>query len=84
MGDLLQHTGIRTGDAGQTESADRRSGEKDVEILDGNGDLAKLSGFVASYEKYVETFTQYADLPPNRFFVRNPARAELSCSGSES
>jgi hypothetical protein len=27
--------------------------------MDGNGDLAKLSGFVASYEKYVKTFTQY-------------------------
>jgi hypothetical protein len=26
--------------------------------LDGNGDLAKLSSFVASHEKYVETFTQ--------------------------
>jgi hypothetical protein len=27
--------------------------------LDGNGDLAKLPSFVASHEKYVETFTQY-------------------------
>jgi hypothetical protein len=27
--------------------------------MDGNGDLAKLSAFVAGYEKYVETFTQY-------------------------
>jgi hypothetical protein len=27
--------------------------------MDGNGDLAKLSSFVASYEKYVKAFTHY-------------------------
>ena len=58
MGDLLQHPGIRTGDSREAERTDRRPGQNNVEILDGNRDLAKLSSFVASYEKYVETFTQ--------------------------
>jgi len=78
--DLLQHPGLRTGDSREAERAHRRPGQKNVEILDGNGDLAKLSGFVASYEKYVETFTQYP-IPLNEFSLRNPAGAELSCSG---
>ena len=34
-------------------------GQKNVQIMDGNGDLAKLSGLVAGYEKYVKAFTQY-------------------------
>jgi len=83
VGDLIQHPGIGTGDAGEAEGANRQSGQKHVEILDGDGDLAKLSCFVASYEKYVETFTQYRT-SGEQILLRKPARAELSCSGSES
>ena len=59
VGDFLQHPGVGAGDTRKAERADRRPGQKNVKVLDGDGDLSKLSGFVASYEKYVETFTQY-------------------------
>ncbi len=59
MSDLLQHPGIRAGNSGEAEDPDGGARQKDVQILDGNGDLSKLSSFVAGYEKYVETFTQY-------------------------
>ena len=83
MGNLCQHPGIRTGDSREAERPDHQPGHKDVGVLDGNGDLAKLSSFVASYEKDVETFTQYVYFRI-KILVRNPARAVLSCSGSES
>jgi hypothetical protein len=59
VGDFLQHPGIRTGDPREAERADRQPGQKNVQVLDGNGNLAKLSRFIASYEKYVKAFTQY-------------------------
>jgi hypothetical protein len=83
MGDLCQHSGIRADDPRQAERADYQSGHKDVGVLDGNRNFAKLPSFVASYEKDVETFTQYGYFPI-KILVRNPAGAELSCSGSES
>ena len=52
-----------------------------VEIMNGNGDLAKLSGFVAGYEKYVKTFTQYPT-SGKRFCFGNRRGAEQSCSGA--
>lgn len=34
--------------------------------MHGNSDLAKLAGFVAGYEKYIEAFTQ-SPTSPNKF-----------------
>jgi len=56
--DLGQHPGIRTGNSSEAEDGDSGAGQENVKVLDGNGDLAKLTGFVPGYEKYVETFTQ--------------------------
>src|SRR5208283_3515587 len=58
--DLAQHAGIGTDDARQAEHANQSAGDKNVQILDRNGDLAKLSGFVAGHKKDVKAFTQYA------------------------
>src|ERR1700690_431228 len=79
VGNLLQHPGIGAGDSREAERANRRPGQKNVEILDGNGNLPKLSGFVARYEKDVETFTQYPNLPGEKILLRKPAGAERSC-----
>ena len=56
--DLGQHACIRTGNSGEAEDGDSGAGQENIEVLDGDGDLAKLTGFVAGYEKYVKTFTQ--------------------------
>lgn len=56
--DLGQHAGIRTGNSGEAEDGDSGAGQENIKVLNGDGDLAKLTGFVAGHEKYVETFTQ--------------------------
>jgi hypothetical protein len=45
--------------------------------LNGDGNLTKLSSFVAGYEKNVETFTQYATSGDTDFFCGN--LPELKC-----
>jgi hypothetical protein len=57
--DFREHPGIGAGNTGKAKRADRGTGQQYVQVLDGNGDLAKLSGFVASYEKYIKALTQY-------------------------
>ncbi len=74
MGNLLQHTGIRTGDSRKAERTDGKARQKNIQIMDGNGDLAKLSSFVSGYEKYIETFAQYGFSYKNSCFGILPER----------
>jgi hypothetical protein len=67
MGDFLQHPRIGAEDAGQAESPDNDPSDKKIEIMDGNGDFSKLSGFVARHKENIKTFTQYPH--PNREIV---------------
>src|SRR5208282_6067255 len=84
VGNLAQHLGIRTGDSREAKHTDCRPGQKHVQVLDGNGDLTKLSRFVPGYEKYVETFTQYPSSAKQIFCFGILPELELSRAGSES
>src|SRR5882672_1929695 len=58
-GNLVQHPGIGTGDASKPGDTDRRPGDNDIQVMNGDGNLAQLAVFVARHEKYVKAFAQY-------------------------
>ena len=58
LGHLQQHAGIRAGNSGQAEESDGGADDENVEVMDGNGDLAQLPVVPAGHEKDVEPFLQ--------------------------
>jgi hypothetical protein len=69
MSYLLQHPGIRTGNSCEAERRDTDTRYQNIQIMDGNGDFAKLTSFVAGYKKYVKAFTQMPFPGKRIFFV---------------
>ena len=58
MRNLQQHAGIRAGDAGEAKESDGGADYENIQIMDGNGDLAQLAVVPAGHKKDVETLVQ--------------------------
>jgi hypothetical protein len=58
--------GIRTGNSGQAKESDCGPHDEDVEIMDGNGNLAQLPVVPASHKKDVKAFPQIAPRNPEQ------------------
>ena len=56
--DLPQHAGVGAGHAGDGEHADESTGEEDVEVVNGDGNLAELPLGIACDKKDVPAFPQ--------------------------
>jgi hypothetical protein len=57
--DLPQHAGVGASHAGNGEHSDESSGEEDVKIMHGNGNLAELSLGVTRDKEDVPALPQY-------------------------
>ncbi len=71
---LPQHAGVGACHAGHGEHADESSGEKDVEVMNGDGNLAELPLCIASDKEDVPTFPQ--NLLPKIRMVARPTFAK--------